>query len=321
MGAFVTPLAGHLDIGLTNFVKRFQNNELFADQIAPRVPIPRQSDKYWIFGRESQNVLQQTLRAPGTVPQRIVQSLSNNNFFADSHALMAELPDESTYNFDLGDLRQFASADLMDKILLDKEIRLAAVLTSTTAVTNGVTLSGSAQYSSPGTSDPITDVETAKAAIRMAGVNANWILIGDQVYQKLVVHPSIVERFKYAQGGAVTEDDLAKVFGVPKVMIGSAVVLDKGNNASFVWGKNIVLGYVKSAVDEDGQPANRNYGDLSSCKSFVWTGAPGTIGGIGTIIERKQPQASKADLVSVDFYYEQMITAQETLYLIAAAVA
>jgi hypothetical protein len=310
-----------LDVGLTNFVKRFQNNELFADQISPRVPIPRQSDKYWIFGRESQNVLQQTLRSAGATPQKIVQSLSNNNFFADSHALMAELPDESTYNFDLGDLRQYASADLMDKILLDKEIRLAQLLTNTANVTNGVTLSGTAQYSAPATSDPIGDVETAKASIRQAGVNANWILIGDQVYQKLVVHPSIVERFKYAQGGAVSEDDLAKVFGVEKVMVGSAVSLDKGNNVSFVWGKNIVLGYVKAAQDEDGQPAGRNYGDLSSCKSFVWTGAPGTIGGIGTIIERKQPQASKADLVSVDFYYEQMITAQETLYLIAAAVA
>lgn len=320
MGAFVSPLTGHLDVGLTNFIKRFQNNELFSDQIAPRVPIPRQSDKFWIYGRENQNVLQATLRAAGDTPQKIVRSLSNKGFFADSHALMADLPDESTYNWELGDLRQDASADLMDKILLDKENRLATMLADTTQVTNNVTLAGTSQYNNYSTSTPMSDIETAKAKIRQAGVNANWIMIGDQVYQQLANHPSIVERFKYTQGGAITAADLGKAFGIPKVMVGSAVIMDKAGVVSFVWGKNIVVGYTKGTADENGIMSTGKY-DLSAAKSFVWTGAPGTIGGLGTLIERKSPQASKSDLVSVDFYYDQQVTAVETLYLIKNAVA
>lgn len=309
MGGYIAPLVGHLDAGLTTFIKGFQNNQLFSDRLAPRVPTPRQSDRYWIWGRETQQVLENQLRAAGAEPQRIKRTLSNLPFFADSHALSAEIVDEARLNVDpgIGDLTQDAAAALMLKILLGKEVNLAALLTSTANVTNNITLSAGSQWDAylPNSnlndvSAPFSVIEGAKALIRQSGVKPNWMLIGDKVYQALVNHPSIVDRFKYTNPkGTITDEQLSIAFQMP-VYVGSAVVVDQNGVVSFVWGKNAIIGYTKEAdgggvaVDEYNVPAAGRY-DLSSCKSFVWMGAPGTIGGLGTIIERKYPQSSKVE--------------------------
>jgi hypothetical protein len=313
MGAFVPPLFGFLDAALTDFVKRFQNNELHADKIAPRVPVPYQSGKYWIFGRENQNILQQTLRATGTGAQHIRRSISTGSLFAASHALAVELPDEDIKNYQAGDLRQDATQDLISKILLDKEDRLATMLSDTAQVTNNTTLAGTDQWSDYQNSAPRADVEAAKAVIRQAGVRPNFMIVGDAVFTKLRTHPSLIDAFKYTVPGAVlTERELAQIFGVDNFYVGSAVKLDKAGTSSFVWGKNAVIGYVSPGAGRM---------DVSGAKSFIWGSAPGTIDGFSTIVGRNPDITAKADVIGVDFYYDQQITAVETLYLLKNAVA
>jgi hypothetical protein len=312
MGAFVSPLSGFLDAALTDFVKRFQNNALVSDIIAPRIPIPFQSGKYWIFGRENENLLQQTLRAPGAGSQRIRRTLSTGSFFASSHALSVAIPDEDKANYQAGDLNQDAAQDLMDKILLDKENDLATKLTDTAQVTNNATLAGTAQWSDYGNSDPESDVETALSKIREAGILPNFMVLGEPVYKKLKNHPAIKQRYAAIRPGSIGADQIAEVFGIQNVYIARAVVLDKAGASSFVWGKSAVIGYVNPGAGR---------GDVSGAKSFVWQGAPGTIGGFGTIVGRDPEPTAKADILGVDFYWDQVITAVETLYLIKNAVA
>jgi hypothetical protein len=208
MGAFVPPLTGFLDAALTNYAKRFVNNDLFADRIAPRVPIPYQSGKYCIFDRADQELLQQTLRQTGAPAQRIRRTLSTGSFFAPSHALEAQVPDEDAKNYQAGDLRQDTVQTLMNKILLDLENRLAIKLTDTAQVTNNVTQAGTSQWSDLQNSTPIKDVEAAKAIVRQAGIKPNFMLVGDPVFQQLINHPSIVSRFQYTAGGAINEGQL-----------------------------------------------------------------------------------------------------------------
>ncbi len=312
MGAYVGPLTGFLDAALTDFAKRFTNNMLFADRIAPRIGVPYQSGKYWIFAREAQELLQNTLRAAGSPAQRIRRSLSTASFFADSHALEAEIPDEDSANYQAGNLKQDATQDLIQKILLDKENRLATILTDTAQVTNNTTLAGTSQWSDYGNSTPTKDVQAGKSQIAQAGVQANFMLVGEQVFDQLINHPSVVDRFKYTQRGNVNQQDLAQLFGVSDFFVGAAVQVDKAGTVSFVWGKHAILGYISPTATRE---------DLSGCKSFVWEGAPGTIGGFGTIVGRNPRPSAKADLLSTDFYYDQKITAVEALYLIKNAVA
>lgn len=313
MGApLVAPLTGHLDVALTNFAKGFVQNELVSDIVAPRVPVGRQTDKYWIFGRESQELLQQTLRATGAPAQRIRMSLSTGSYSAVSHALAAEIADEDRLGYEPGSLEQDATATLMAKILLDKDDRLATLITDTSVVTQNVTLAGADQWNNFETAKPLTNVETGKAVIRKSGVRPNLMVMGEDVFTKLINFPSLLELFKYTTQGPLDEAKLAVAFGIDRVVVGRGVKIDKAGTATTIFGKDVVICYVSAT------PGAR---DISFAKTFVWSGAPGTVGGIGTVIGRQPDPTAKGDILGVDFYYDQKVTAVETGYLIKAAVA
>lgn len=305
------PLTGHLDAALTEFAKGFSQNGLVSDLVAPRVPVGRQTDKYWIYGRENQMLIEQQLRATGAAAQRIRMSLSSDSYFCPSHALAADIADEDRAGYTAGDLEQDATQTLMDKILLQKEVELAALLTDVTKVTNNTTLQGGDQFSDAGNSDPGTVVETAKSLVRESGVEANTLVLGEPVYTKLVHHPAILDQFKYTTPGAIGVTQLAGFFAVDRVLVARAVQVDKAGAVSFVWGKDAVLLYVSPTASRK---------DTSAVKTFVWQAAPGTVDGIGVVTGRNPDPTAKADIVGVDFYYQQKITAVETAYLIKAAV-
>lgn len=315
-GAEVSVVQGKIDVALSQFAQLYRNNQFVAELLFPRVEVQRQSDFFWQYGRENQALRENTLRAPGSAAERIQQTLSKTKYNSVDHALARLIPDEERGNFMGGDLEQWITQTLMDKLFLDEENNAATIATNTAnyAGTNSVTLAGPSQWSDLQNSTPITDVETAKSQIRQVGQEANLMIIGDPVYQKLRVHPAIVQRLVYTKGGQVTLQDLAAIFGIDRVVLASAVKLDNAipANANFVWGKNVVLAYA--------QP-NPSPADVSFGKTFVWTQAPGTVGGFATEIARETPASKKADELATHFYYGQVVTSNISGYLVKNAVA
>jgi hypothetical protein len=317
-GAQVSPVQGKIDVALSQFAQLYRNNTLVCESLFPRVEVQKESDFFWLFGRENQAIRENALRAPGAASERIQQTLSKVKYFATDHSLARLITDEERGNFMAGDLEQWATQALMDKLMLDEEIRVATIATTAAnfAGTNTVTLAGASQWSAYLTandqSNPITDVETAKSQIRQIGQEANVMIISDPVYKILRAHPAIVDRFKFVNGGQITLQQLAAVFGIERVLLASAVQLDQANNVSFVWGKSVVLAYV--------QPTP-NFYDVSFGKTFVWTQAPGTVGGFSTEIAREVPASKKSDELAVHFYYGQQVTSNISGYLIQNAVA
>src|SRR3970282_143172 len=106
--AFISPLQGHIDVALSNFAVKFRNPSYVSDQVMTRVPVQRQSDKYWRFGTEQLQALVDDLRAPGAAAQRVSQALSADTYFAEDHALERLITDEERGNFDARDAEQRA---------------------------------------------------------------------------------------------------------------------------------------------------------------------------------------------------------------------
>ena len=101
-------------------------------------------------------------------------------------------------------------------------------------------------------------------------------------------------------------DKLSSVLGI-KCVRASAVVVDKNDNVSFAWGQTATLAYVQEVSDQQ---------DISSCKTFVWSGAPETVDGYGVIVEPKYPLATKTTIVSSDWYWDVQVTApRDALHL------
>ncbi len=313
-GANVSPVQGKIDIALSQFALTYRNNLYVAESLFPRVPVQKESDFYWTFGRENQALRENTLRAPGSAAERIQQSISKTKYFTTDHSLARLITDEERGNFLAGDLEQWATQALTDKLLLDEEVRVAQIATNVTnyAGSNVLTLAGTSQWSDYGNSTPISDVEKAKGQIRQIGQQPNVMILPDPVYQILRSHPAIVDRYKFTNGGQITLQQMAEVFGIEKVLLASTVQLDQANNVSFVWGKDVVIAYA--------QP-NPNFVDVSFGKTFVWTESPGTVGGFSTEIARITPASAKSDELAVHFYYGQVVTSNISGYVIKAAVA
>lgn len=310
--AVVAPLTGKIDVALTNFSKGYSQNELVSDILFPRVGVGKQSDKYWVHGREGQEQTNKTKRAPGAVPEETRFALSTDSYFCDSRALQATIPAETEQNYEAGNLEQDTAQMLTEKILLDKEIEAASLATDTAVVTNNTTLAGGDQWSDYGTSKPGDVVETAIAKIVEAGAKANLMILGDAVFRKLRQHPALINQFKYVQADKLNETHLATYFGIERVIVASAVKRSIAGVASFVWGKVAIVAHVAAAPTQK---------DSSACKSFIWQNAPGTLGGYGVMVEPHPFKSAKAKIVSADMYYGQKVVNADTLYLIKDAVA
>jgi len=194
-----------------------------------------------------------------------------------------------------------ASQQVLDKLLLSREVYLAnlAVGAGTT-----VALSGTSMWDNAA-STPIQNITAAKSIARQSGVAANVLILGDAVADALLVNPQIVARFVNTTPGVpIDMDGLSRVLSI-KCVRASAVQVDKNDNPSYVWGQTATLAYVQEASDQM---------DLSSFKTFTWTGAPDTVDGYGVIIEPKYPLASKASIISADWYWDIQNTAPETTY-------
>jgi hypothetical protein len=313
-GAQVSPTQGKIDIALSQFARGYRNNQLVAEILCPRVEVENQSDKFWQFGRENQKLVENQKRAPGAAAERINQTVSTDNYLCVDHSLERLITDEERGNFQAGDVDQWATGTLTDKILLGEENEVATLAGDTAqyAGANSTTLAGASQWSDPGNSTPLDDVEVAKSQIRQIGQEANVMIISDPVYQKLRTHPQIIDRFKYVNGGAINLESLSAVFEIERVVLASAVKVDANDNVSFVWGKNAILAY--------SQP-NPSMMDPSFAKLFVWRGAPGTVGGFSIEIARSTPASRKSDELAIHSYFVPKVTSNVSAYLIKNAVA
>jgi hypothetical protein len=313
-GAIGSVTQGRIDVALSQFARGYRNNALVGELLFPRVEVENMTDKYWLFGREGQKLSENALRAPGAAAERIQQTISTDNYQCNDHSLERLIPDEERGNFQAGDIDQWATQALSDKILLalENEIAVAAAAAGNYANANTTTLAGQNQWNDAGNSSPIADVEAGKSIIRQAGVEANLLIISDAVYQQLRMHPQIVERFKYTQPGAIGVAELQSVFGIPRIALASAVKLDGADVASPVWGKHAILAYSNPAA---------SMMDASFGKLFVWRNAPNTVGGFSTEIARATPASRKADELAVHSYWAVKPTSNISAYAILNAVA
>jgi len=152
MGGFASPFgAGFLNVALSNYAKEFRNNAFVGDLVAPRVPVERQQYQYVIFDRSNMRLDGSLLRAAGTRPRSDRMSYSVNPYRCESHADETAIPYEvEQYGLGLGfSTKQKATARMMDKLNLDREIAVANLLTGNT-ITNTLALSGTSMWDNYG---------------------------------------------------------------------------------------------------------------------------------------------------------------------------
>lgn len=253
----------HIQRALSNVAIAYRNGAYIADQVFPNVPVQKDADKYFIFDKVAWFRNEAGPRAAGTRSREGGYSLSQGNYSAVEIAFSKIVTDEEEENADDPLMpRRTAVEFATDKILLNKEVQVADELFDngswSASATPGTT------WDDP-TSDPISDIEVAKETLVSAiGREPNVCVMGREVWTDLKRHPDLLDLYKYTRKGMITVADFSTLFEIPKVLVGTAIyasantqdamqypssgtLTDVSVTYSFVWDKNMWLGYVEAA--------------------------------------------------------------------------
>ena len=316
----------HIDAILTNIsVAYMQKAENFiSDKVFPVVPVDKKSNKYFTYTKNDWFRDEAQRRAPGTESAGGGYNLSTDTYSADVWAFHKDVDDQTMANADtpLNPLRE-ASEFVTRRLLLRREIQFVSDYLTTgvwgTDVT-GVSASPSSvqfyQWSDYANSDPIEDIEKAKSDIlSTTGMEGNTLVLGYEVFRKLKNHPDVVDRYKYTTSSVITEDMMARLFGVDRILVAKSVKATNAEGATgaygFTFGKAACLLHV--APSPGLMTPSAGY-------IFAWTGVSGGLGAtIGTSNFRMEHL--KANRVEAEVAFDNKVVATDLGYFFASAVA
>lgn len=318
----------HIDAILTNIsVAYIQNTANFiADKVFPTIPVDKKSNLYFKYTKDDWFRDEAQRRADGTASAGSGYGLTTDNYQAEVYAFHKDIGDQTRANADNPlnpDME--ATQFVTQRLLLRREVQWASAYFTTGVWTAGDYAGVS---STPGAgetwkwsdythSNPIIDVESAKAEVlSKTGYEPNTFVLGYKVFQQLKNHPLLVDRYKYTQAGAiVTEDLLAQLFGVDRVLVAKAVVNSgaEGSNAQsydFTVGNSALLCYTAP---------NPGLLTPSAGYTFMWTGVSGGLGStVG--VSRFRMEELKADRVEGEVAFDNKVVAPDLGYFWSAII-
>jgi hypothetical protein len=249
----------HVNTPLTNLsVAYIQDQKNFiADKVFPLVPVQKQSDRYFVYDKGDLFRDEAVERAPGTESAGGDYDSDNTpSYYCPVFAFHKDVDDNERANSDTP-LRPDEDATIFvtQKHLIKRDVLWAnsyfkAGIWSTELSGVAADPGGANQilkWSAAG-SAPVKDVQNYITAVsELTGYVPNTVVLGAYVYTLLQNHPDIMDRIKYTQRGVVTEDILASLWGVDKVLVPRSVIntaaKGKITRNQFIHGNHVLITY------------------------------------------------------------------------------
>lgn len=318
----------HVNAPLTNVSIAYKQNaaDFIADKVFPKVPVNKQSDLYWKYSKSDFRRTDAKRRAPSTESAGIGWNVTTDSYFAHVYAVHKDIDDQlranadSNFNLDK-DATQFVTHQLLLKRDLDWH---------TTYFNEGVwgtDLEGKAAPAGGGNlgsgefirwddinSDPIVQFADLQTEfIRETGFRANTLVLGAHAITALKNHPGIIDRIKYTQRGVLTEELVASLLGVERVLVSYAT-----------------LGSGPRIPDADEQDAATTYDFIADSKSalllytpkapglmqpaagytFTWNGYLGG-NAQGLLVKNFRMEHIRSDRIEAEMTYDMKVVGRD----------
>lgn len=237
----------HNDSTLSNLSVQYKNQDYIGLQLMPVVTVDKLSGKFAKYGKRDRLAVPDDQVFNRSTPNEISETRTMDNYSCKQYALLNYLDEMELQNADapLNEMVDLVAA-VNDALALAEEKRIATILTTAGNFSgNTVTLAGTDRWFISGaegsTSDPIKDLQTANAAIWTGFGNARRVgYCSLDVFNGLVRHSKIADRFKYTQAGLPQRTALAQMLGLDDILVGAAWqdTANSGASASYgrIWG-------------------------------------------------------------------------------------
>lgn len=246
----------HIDSALSRFsVGVLEKAGKVFGSFFPITPVDHLSNKYHTIARNPFLRGDSQPLGPGKESAGHDFTLSNDNYNCVEYAEHADVFDGDLRNADNPQLIEQGAARMAStNLLLTHEQRFGTTYFKTGVW--GTDLTPTNKWDSYGTSDPITELETAVETILLNGGRPDGamlkLLLGYKVWKFLKNHPLLIDRVK--AGGTsgsparVTKQALAELLELDEVVVSDAVHATNAAGAAeaydFIFGKHALLAFV-----------------------------------------------------------------------------
>lgn len=228
------------------------NQEGFVGhRVMPIIPRKRSSGKFPRVKLEQYLQKLNTARNPDGTYNRSKREFDDDNYDTKEYGLEAPLDDRTLEKYDdLIDAEVFEGQVIEGAVLMEYEMAVAAAMFNATTFA-GKTAAVGVPWSTPATATPVTDVDSAINAIRLAcGVKPNAVIMDDQLFRKAIVCSQVIDTLKYqgyqdARAGAISAQALAISLNVDEVIVAGGIYNTKEPGItpvlSQIWRKDYCL--------------------------------------------------------------------------------
>lgn len=323
----------HVSAALTDLSVMYSNADMASvhDRVFPIVQVAKEGDKYFVWDRQDFLRTDARPRAPGAEVAVGGPRLSTDTYFAQRQAIGRDISDPERANADpaVANLDADATRWINEQIRLRNEKDWVADY-FTTAIWDGASsstdMTGQANPASTtsnfrqwndAASTPIEDLRGEMSAVmKKTAKKPNTLVLGTEVMTVLADHPDLLDRIKYTERGVVTEDLLASLLGLDRVLTAEMTEDTAAEGAtasySFVAGKKALLVYSAPA------PGLRI---VSGGYTFVWAGMPGAPGGMAARIKRYRLERNESDRIEGERWLDFKVVGSSLGAFFTAAVA
>ncbi len=212
-----------VDPVLVGIVSAYVNGALIADQVLPRLNplLPREEFKWWRFDFGQFITRHDTKVGRKSEPNTVEFNAEEVNDRTDDYGLDDVVPNVDMSNAPAGyDPRAFAAQNLMDLVLLDREVRVAGKVFNAAnyGADNKETLAGTSKWNHVD-SKPI--IQVAEAADSMV-MRPNHAVMGRSSWTALRTNPSVLRALtpSGAQDGYANKRAVADLLELDDIYIG-----------------------------------------------------------------------------------------------------
>jgi hypothetical protein len=248
-----------IDPILTNIAQGYHNSAFVGSVLFPRVPVMASGGQIIEFGKEA-FYNYNLRRAPGGRTQRINFGYLGKPFALLQDSVEVPIPREHMRDasvvpgIDLGRRAVNLGMQTVAKSLEFDQATLATTAANYDA-NHKLALSGSTKWSAS-TGTPTNDINTAREAIRSTvGVYPNVALLSAVAFNAAINNPNVINRFQYTSSDVITEEMLAKLWNLDKVVVGKAISMTDANVATDIWGNNAILAYANLGSQNAEEPS------------------------------------------------------------------
>lgn len=322
----------HVSQPLTDLsVGYFQANKdkYAASKLFPNVGVMKASNQFAVYNRGDLLRSEAKYRGPGAEVATGGYRISYSTYTCDRVAFGKDIDDPTRANadpqFDLdGEAVDYVSDQVLKK--LDQDFITdffatgkwdgASSSTDMTGASAAPTTTSQVLQWNDVASVPIEDVAGEMDSVESGtGYRPNVMALGPKVRTALLNHPDIVDRIKYTgQGGFVTNQVLAQLFGVDEVVTLSAVLNSGNENAAesndYMAGKHALLLY---------RPASPGLRTPAAGYSFVWTADGHPLDGVR--VKRYRLERNESDRVEGERWLDGKQVASDLGAFFASVVA